>query len=172
METGIGSAAQPSENHFAAIRRNEGVEAERRARAAATGQLYMPEERGGAKTVEALLALVSDPVAATARHEELVAATEVAKRSVAEANAAREALIAERAAHRVALDDADAEHRAAIARREAELDANYGPLARELALREAVHREAEASHAAAVEEFAATKADVERRMQHIRAAAW
>jgi hypothetical protein len=117
-EQGIGSALQSSENHFRAIGRNEGPEAERRARAAASGQLYMPEEAGGAKTVEALLALVSDPAAAKARHAELAAATDEAKRAVAEANAAREALLAERAAHRAALDDADAAHRATIARRE------------------------------------------------------
>jgi hypothetical protein len=169
-ELGIGAPGNVNENHFAAIRKHEGVEAERRARAAAAGLPYVPEHTGTDK-FEQLLALVGNPEAARARYEEIVAATDEAKRAVNEAVEARQALDTHKREHQAALDDAHAEHRRAIARREAEHIAGCEQRERELNAREAKLREAEAEHAAAVEAFAGEKAEIERRMHHIRAAA-
>jgi hypothetical protein len=169
-EDGIGSRGRESENHFAAIRKNEGVEAERRALAAAAALPYIPENEGTDK-FEQMLALISDPAAAKARYTALVAATEEAKRATDEAVAARQALDAQKREHQAALDDAQSTHQRRIARESAEHAEKCEKRERALAQREGAMQAAEDRLRALTEAAEKARGDFERRLASLNAAA-
>jgi hypothetical protein len=105
----IGAPGYETENHFAAIRKSEGPEAEKAARAKAAGLPEVPA-LSDTKSLNDLLALVADPAATRALIERITTASEAARVDREQALAERERLRAQVSEHQAQLDGLQGEH--------------------------------------------------------------
>jgi hypothetical protein len=177
-ELGVGAPGRETENHFLAIGRREGPEAERAARERARHLRLgikpvpaSPAKSGALKPLHDLLAFIADPAASRELLEQLERSTQDAHDATDRAFAAKAELDDRAKTHQGELDTAREDHLRRLSRERTEFDEDCKRRDLALTQREGAMQAAEDRLKAATEAAERARADFERRLTSLNNAA-